>query len=233
MLARPCATIRAMTGRGDPLEGIERVLVDGNNLLGALRRAPGAAPIPAAALVGRLRAALPATVRIELVFDGPPDPGSGGVRVASGVTVRYAGRRTADAVLVGLAAEAAPFQPGGAATILVVSDDAALGGELRRHGAIVARTAWLIGRLGRTGAGGPASGPARTATIGNARAPRRGPAGGAAGGPAGGGGGVAGADGADDERTGWRPGRGATTKRGNAKRAPRARGGEPPRGPRR
>ncbi|MFM2106299.1 MAG: hypothetical protein RL338_1331 [Chloroflexota bacterium] len=226
MLARPCATIRAMTGRGDPLEGIERVLVDGNNLLGALRRAGAAAPVPAGALVGRLRAALPATVRIELVFDGPPDPGSGGVRVASGVTVRYSGRLTADALLVRLAAEAAPFQPGGAAAILVVSDDTALGAELRRHGAIVAGTAWLIGRLGRTQAGGPGVGNRRDASIGNGRPPRSGPAGGA-------GGRVAGPDEPEDERSGWRPGRGATAKRGNAKRAPRARGGEPPNRPRR
>ena len=51
MLAPPCATIRAMTRRGDPLEGIERVLIDGNNLLGALRRTPAAAPLPTAALI--------------------------------------------------------------------------------------------------------------------------------------------------------------------------------------
>lgn len=199
-----------MTNRHDPLEGIERLLLDGTNLLHAMRRGSGG-PAPATALIGRLRAAIPGTVRIELVFDGPPDPGSRNVRVASGVTVRYSGRISADALLVRLAIEAAPFV-GDPATILVVTDDRALGVELRRRGAATVSTAWLLGRLGRQEPGG--------ASIGRGRPPVV-PAGSGigAGGPA-----PAGRD--DDEasdRPGWRPGRGATAKRGNPKRSPRAR----------
>lgn len=216
-----------MSTTGDPLAGIERLLVDGNNLLGALRRGPAAVAIPGVALVGRLRAAIPAEVRIELIFDGPPDPGSGGVRVATGVTVRYAGRVTADALIVRLVMEAAAFDPITGATILVISDDAALGAEVRRQGGLVARTAWLVRRLeriGTGGGGGPRTGASPgggarvrggTPTLGHGRAPRRtpelpppGPRGAE--------------DDADGDAPGWRPGRGATAKRGNPKRRPRS-----------
>lgn len=187
------------TSRRDPLEGIERLLIDGNNLLHAMRR--GAAPAPAATVVGRLRAVIPPATRIELVFDGPPDPGSGNVRVASGVTVRYGGRQSADALLARLVAEAAPDTIESAATILVVTDDGELAAGLRRRGATTARTAWLIARLGRTTTVSP--------SIGRSRPPAASPP----------------DEGADDERR-WRPGRGATAKRGNPRR--RSRGTRPP-----
>lgn len=178
----------------DPLQGTERVLIDGNNLLHALRRGPDGGP--AAALVGRLRAAFPPSVAIEIVFDGPPDPGSGNVRVASGVTVRYAGRQTADMLLVHLVGDAARFAIDSGAGILVVTDDTALGAELRRRGARTAGTRWLAGRLAR-----PASAP----SVGLRRPP------------------LAPADDRDaieGERR-WEPGRGATAKRGNPRRRAR------------
>ncbi len=188
-----------MTGSRDPLEGIERLLLDGNNLLHAMRRGAASGPMPATALIGRLRAAIPPSVRVELVFDGPPDPGARNTRVASGVVVRYSGRESADALLVGLVREAAPFSIGDAATLLIVTDDAALRAELRRRGASVVGTPWLLRRLERTVVAAPAVG------IGHRRAP-----------------GLRGTtDGEADDRPGWRPGRGATTKRGNAKRRPR------------
>ncbi len=181
-----------VTNARDPLGGIERLLIDGNNLLHAMRR--GADPPPAATLIGRLRAVIPAGVRIELVFDGPPDPGSGNVRVASGVTVRYSGRISADALLTRLVSEAAPFTIEPVARLLVVTDDNALGWALRARGASTARTAWLLHRLERAAP--------RTASVGRPRPP-----------------GVperAAADESDERR--WAPGRGATTKRGNPRR---------------
>ena len=66
----------------DPLAATVRLLVDGTNLLHAMSRRPGAAP--PAALVGRLRGAIPAFITIELVFDGPAEPGLRGERIASG-----------------------------------------------------------------------------------------------------------------------------------------------------
>lgn len=189
----------------DPLAGIDRLLVDGTNLLHAMRR--GADPAPAPTLIGRLRAVVPPGVGIEIVLDGPPDPGSGNVRAAAGLVVRYAGRISADALLVRLVTEAAQVSLEAAMGILVVTDDGALGTELRRRGATTVRTPWLLRRLDRTArvTGAPSIGrpkPPRPPTA----VPDRD------------------ADGAADGRR-WAPGRGATVKRGNPRRT--ARGARP------
>ena len=181
--------------RRDPLQGIDRLLVDANNLLGAMARRPE--PVPAAALIGRLRAAIPTAVAIELVFDGPP-VGRAGRRIAAGVTVRYAGTRSADALLQALVEAAGPVGLAGAPATLIVTDDAALRRSLHERGAATVRTAWLIDRLSRTRAAAP--------TIGNRRPPAT----------------ASGIEG--HETASWRPGRGATRKRGPARRAPRDRG---------
>jgi hypothetical protein len=179
----------------DPLAGTDRLLIDGSNLLHALRR--DGAGAPPAALIGRLRGVVPATVAIELVLDGQPEPGMYGARVASGLVVRHGGRRTGDDVLLRLVDEA---REGHAAldNILVVTDDRQLRVALGARGVRTAGTRWLLGRLER----GRLSAP----STGNPRGPA--PARDAARGP-------------DDDRPGWRPGRGATTKHGNPKRRPK------------
>jgi hypothetical protein len=178
----------------DPLSGTDRLLIDGTNLLHVLSNKPGAAP--QAALIGRLRAIVPAAIGIELVFDGSPDMGMRGQRVASGLIVRHSGRRTADEVLLSLVDEtratAGLTATGG---LLVISDDHALRGALRAKGARTAGSAWLLGRLDRPKLSAP--------SVGNRRPPRGGPDDVR---PAG------------DDRPGWKPGRGATTKRGNPRR---------------
>ncbi len=178
----------------DPLTGTDRLLIDGTNLLHALSRKPGAAP--QAALIGRLRAIVPAAIGIELVFDGAPDRGMRGERVASGLIVRHSGRRTADEVLLSLVDETRAVA-GAAATgaLLVVSDDHALRASLRAKGARTAGSAWLLGRLERPKLSAPSVGnrrPAATRPI-----DERDPA---------------------TEPPRWKPGRGATTKRGNPRR---------------
>jgi hypothetical protein len=178
----------------DPLTGTDRLLIDGTNLLHVLSRKPGAAP--QAALIGRLRAIVPAAIGIELVFDGSPDAGMRGERVASGLIVRHAGRRSADEVLLSLVDETRATA-GAAATgaLLVVSDDHALRASLRSKGARTAGSAWLLGRLERPKLSSP--------SVGNRRPPagrmpeERDPA---------------------TEPSRWKPGRGATTKRGNPRR---------------
>jgi len=187
----------------DPLAGTDRLLVDGSNLLHAWRRGPEA--LPAAALIGRLRGAVPPQIGIELVLDGPPDRGMHNARVASGLIVRYSGRRTADEVLVALVDEAAAA--GHTASrraildnILVVSDDRDLRHALQQRGVRTAGAQWLIGRLQRERLESP--------STGNPRPPGPPP-------------GDAAREEARDERPGWRPGRGATTKRGNPKRGRR------------
>ena len=192
----------------DPLSGTEHLLIDGTNLLHALSRKPGA--LPPAALIGRLRGAVPPTVAIELIFDGAPDRGMRGERAAAGMLVRYAGRRSADELLRSLIDEArGNVGHVGIAAWLVVSDDHALRASLRERGARTAGTSWLIGRLERRTLAAP--------SVGNRRAPR--PAGPPPPAHHGGSGDGHGAhDGDDDGRVGWKGGRGATTKRGNPKR---------------
>jgi hypothetical protein len=185
----------------DPLTGTDRLLIDGTNLLHVLSRKPGAAP--QAALIGRLRAIVPPSIGIELVFDGAPDAGMRGERVASGLIVRHAGRRSADEVLLSLVDETRATA-GAAATgaMLVVSDDHALRAALRAKGARTAGSAWLLGRLDRPKLSAP--------SVGNRRPPR------AAGSPAGAG--PAEERDPATEPARWKPGRGATTKRGNPRR---------------
>jgi hypothetical protein len=194
----------------DPLTGTDRLLIDGTNLLHVMTRGPGAAP--QAALIGRIRGIVPPTVGIELVFDGVPDRGMRGQRVAAGLIVRHSGRRSADELLLSLVDEArAAVGPAGAAAILVVSDDRALRTTLRERGARTAGTSWLIGRLERPKLSSP--------SVGNRRPAARPPAS-AQGGSTG----SKGVDADGEDRPGWKPGRGATTKRGNPRR------GRPPSG---
>jgi hypothetical protein len=88
----------------DPLLGVSRLLVDATNLLHPMSRGPER--VPSAALIGRLRAAIPPEIAIELVFDGPAERGLKGERIASGVSVRYGGRFSADTILITLVEEA-------------------------------------------------------------------------------------------------------------------------------
>jgi hypothetical protein len=178
-----------------------RLVVDGSNLLPALARRGGA--MPQAALIGRLRAAIPSATAVELIFDGPPDPGLRGERIASGVGVRHAGRRTADEVIVGLV-ETASMTGGSQAAdgILVVTDDRELAAGVRRLGGRTAGTAWLLARLERPKLASP--------SVGNRRPPSTGAE-----------------QDREQDREPWQPGRGATAKRGNPRRRRRSSGSMP------
>ena len=196
-----------MTTRRDPLAGVELLVVDGSNLLHALRgRASEVGP--AAAIVGRLRGVIPGETSIQLVFDGPPDRGLSTARIASGLGVRYAGRRSADDVIVQIARDS--HAAGSAASVLVVTDDRDLGARIRRWDAKVIGTAWLVGRLGRARLSSPSSGrakpPPEDATLGLGEAGSS-------------------KDEVPETRRPWQPGRGATTKRGNPRRTARRRSG--------
>jgi len=208
----------------DPLSGTDRLLIDGTNLLHAMSRRPGAAP--QAALIGKIRALVPPTVGVELIFDGIPDRGMRGERVAAGLIVRHAGRRSADELLISLVDEArAAVGPGGTAGLLIVSDDRALRTALRERGARTAGSAWLLERLDRRKLSAPSVGNRRPPSTGVGRRTASGSGGGPGGASSGGHSGRS--DGTDDDapdRPGWKPGRGATAKRGNPRR------GHPPSG---
>ena len=177
-----------------------------------------------------------------------------GERVASGLRVRYSGGRTADAVLLSLVDEVRGADgPVATAAVLVVTDDRDLRHALRRKGARTAGAAWLLGRLERTERGRPgrpsvadpgsaigtgrrtraSTGPMTRSTTPIPRRDSRSTGdrdAGARSDPRAHG--VSDADpvleagpDADTDRPGWQPGRGATTKRGNPRRAPRRRTG--------
>lgn len=196
----------------DPLAATLRLIIDGTNLLHAMSRTSSAAP--PAALIGRLRGVIPAGTTIELVFDGPPEPGLRNERIASGVSVRYSGGRTADDVIIRLIDDVRLLDGSdGTATLLVVTDDRDLRHASRLRGARTAGSAWLLGRLDSRRLTAP--------SVGNPRPPR-----GATPGPGSGtaSGSEVGDDEADDNRPGWKPGRGATKKHGNPRKAPKGGG---------
>jgi len=201
MLAAPrqARTISGVaTHDRDPLVGTGRLIVDGTNLLYALTRRAG--PAPPAALVGRLRGAIPAPIAIELVFDGPAEPGLRGERIASGVHLRYGGGRSADAVILGLVDRAGRESgPAEASAILVVTDDRDLRHGVTRLGGRTAGAGWLLRRLDGPRLASPSAGRPRPPATAATAAPED----------------------TVEDRSGWRPGRGATTKRGNPRRAPR------------
>jgi hypothetical protein len=194
----------------DPFSGTARLLIDGSNLLGLIARQQSGPP--PTTLVARLRAVAPPNVAVEVVFDGPPDRSLRGNKVAPGLSVRHSGRRSADALLIDLVDEERMRNgPSGAAALLVVTDDNDLRRALRAAGARVAGASWLLGRLERQRqpAGASVGGGGSAAKTGTGASQR------SAGSPPGGSG-----DDADGEplRPPWKPGRGATTKKGNPRR---------------
>jgi len=199
----------------NPLAATRRLLVDGTNLLFALSKTATAAP--PAALIGRLRGAIPAATTIELVFDGPPERGLRNERIAAGVMVRYSGGRTADDLILLMIDDVRALDGAdGTATLLVVTDDRELRHGARLRGARTAGSAWLIGRLG--------AGRLSSSSVGNPRPARTSRP--AQSGPAPSSSPALSSDGdpAEMDRPRWKTGRGATTKRGNPKRAPKAGG---------
>jgi hypothetical protein len=148
----------------DPLARTDRLLVDGSNLLHAMRRTSTA--LPPAAAIGRLRGVIPPAIGIELILDGPPDRGLHGSRIASGLIVRHSLRRSADELILELVDEARRVGDGTANAVdnvLVVSDDRELREALRARGVRTAGTQWLIGRMDRGRLAAP--------SVGNRRRP--------------------------------------------------------------
>jgi len=181
------------------LEGITRLIVDGNNFMHVLSRS--STPVPAVALIGRLRSIVPPGVAVMVVLDGSPEFGLVTRHVAAGVEVRYAGREPADALISRLANDPSPERRAGT---LVVTDDIELSGIVRRWGGRTVRNTWLLERLGRQRLSAPATGRPSAPTPSAGSAPGSGSA--------------AEPDDADAPR--WSPGRGATRKRGNGRRRP-------------
>ena len=181
------------------LEGISRLIVDGTNFTHFLSRS--ATPVPAVALIGRLRSVVPPGVAVMVVLDGSPEYGLVTRQVASGVEVRYAGREPADALISRLADDPSPDRRAGT---LVVTDDIELSGFVRKAGGRTVRNAWLVDRLGRQRLSAPAAGRPAPPTPSAGSVAAQGSA----------------SDSDDPDASRWSPGRGATRKRGNGRRRP-------------
>ncbi len=183
-----------------PLDGTDRLIVDGTNLL--YRIGSGSAA-PPAAIIGRLRAAIPATITIDLVFDGIGHGVKG--RVAQGMFVRYAGRHAADDMILDLTsagAQAVGADLAAAARMLVVTNDRELRARLEARGVRSMPVVWLTNRLDMPRLSSPAPGNRRpTLGAGQPASPLL--------------------PDEDGDRPGWKPGRGATTKTGPAHRIAR------------
>ncbi len=190
-----------------PLDDTNRLIVDGTNLLYRLGTGRpggtsqgGAGPAaPPAAIIGRLRAAIPGRIAIDLVFDGMGHGVYG--RVAQGMYVRYSGRRTADEVILDLVPRPVPTAGSSpmAAGILVVTNDRELRTLLMARGARTAPLQWLLGRLDLPVLASPAAGNRRPPIDTRGSGPGT----------------------EDDDKPRWKPGRGATTKTGPARRVAR------------
>jgi rRNA-processing protein FCF1 len=134
-------------------------------------------PLPQAGILASIRAAIPMTVRVELVFDGIDDVGLGRVgtsaRAAQNLFVEHTGRRSADRALeAAVEAQLRADGPAGTWGILVVTDDRELRGLVQAKGARVAGTSWLASRLARAAAGVGASRATSGTSIGHRRPPR-------------------------------------------------------------
>lgn len=187
-----------------PFDGVDRLVVDGTNMLYRLGSGVAAPP---AALVGRLRAAIPTPITIDLLFDGIGHGVKG--RVAQQMFVRYSGRHTADEAILDLTAaagEAGGGTPDAYARMLVVTSDRDLRERLETRGVRTRPTQWLLDRMDMPRLASPAPGNRRptigsghTAATPNPFAPD------------------------ELDRKGWKPGRGATAKPGTARKVARHR----------
>lgn len=212
-----------------PVPELELLVIDGDNLLHRVRGMRDAAGVHW--LLPRLRAWRPLDVQVLLMLDGASGPGVGArQQVVPGITMQHSGRLDADTAIVDLVRARGYAER---ARTVVVTDDHQLSDRVRHVGVLVRRLDWLVDQLagpqpvrspgpGLSGAspakprssiptGTPQGTPAQASGppmgIGAGRPPRapdattpieRDP---------------------EDAREPWKPGRGATTKRGNPKRA--------------
>src|SRR4051794_34511615 len=163
-------------------------------------------------LLPRLRAWRPAHVAITVMLDGHPDPGEAHRRrVATGVEFRHSGDYDGDSAIVATLRARSYAER---SRTIVVTDDRQLGDRVRHTGGMVRRLDWLVTGLAASvgeSVPGHGSGDGRTRPPTGIGAGRGRPAQSA----------PTTAGDADDEGEPWRPGGGATTKRGNPRKSSR------------
>lgn len=192
---------------GEDAAELELLLIDGDNLLHDVRGSRDEGGV--AWLLPRLSGWRPDHLRIVVGLDGHPAPGeTSRKRVTRGIEFHHSGSRSADDLLIDLL-KARTFAERGRTAI--VSRDRVLRSRASRAGGLTRSVDWLMRQVAGGSAGRADHGAkVKRVGIGQGKPPR----------PAS----ASTAPERDDERT-WRPGRGATQKRGNPRRsAKRARG---------
>lgn len=180
------------------LEGVSVLLIDGNNLLHRMSGSvePGAQRL----LIARLRGAIPPTLPTVLMLDGHAAQGTRRAeRIGRGLEIRHAGSISADDALVRLIADS---PHGERHALTIVSDDRSLVERARHLGARTQRLNWLEAVMAAPNdAAAPQAGIGRKGGVRPSRSDM----------PAS----------QQPDREPWKPGRGATRKRGNPRRMPR------------
>jgi hypothetical protein len=218
-----------------PVTDMELLVIDGDNLLHRVRGMRDEAGIHW--LLPRLKAWRPPEVQVLLMLDGSPGPGVGRrQQVVPGIQMQHSGRIDADTAIVDLVRARGYAER---TRTVVVTDDRQLSERARYAGVLVRRLDWLIELLARPNPGAAAalSAPGRGAATSAGAAPV--PAGHVPATPAprsskppvgiGGGRPPRAPDATtpierDPRDAGpepWKPGRGATTKHGNPRKAPK------------
>ena len=181
----------------DP-DGLELLLVDGDNLLHAVRGGRDDGGV--AWLLPRLSRWRPPDLWIVVALDGHPAQGeTSRRRVATGIEFHHAGARSADDLIIDLLSRQ-PFDA--RARSVVVTRDHDLVARAHRAGGLTRSPDWLVGQLDVPGSWAGTSGGSVGAQIGQGGPPRQSRS----------------VSQQDDERPAWRSGRGATRKRGNPRR---------------
>lgn len=184
------------------VEDLDLLLIDGDNLLHDVRGSRDEGAV--AWLLPRLSGWRPAHLRIIVALDGHPAPGEASrARVSRGIEFHHSGSRSADDLLIDLL-ERQPYA--GRARTAVVTRDRGLRARAGRAGGLTRSVDWLMRQVASPGGRDPVR-QGKPVGIGQGAPPRKRHAGPSAD------------DGATAE--GWRPGRGATRKRGNPKRGPK------------
>jgi len=182
------------------IDDVDLLLIDGDNLLHDVRGARDEGGV--AWLLPRLSGWRPPHVRIIVGLDGHPATGETSRKKATrGIEFHYSRRRSADDMLIDLL-KAQPFA--GRSRTAVVTRDRGLQARASRAGAQTRSVNWLMRQVSRPPRG--AKGASSTG-IGQGKPTARphydpyAPA--------------------EDGGGSWEPGRGATRKKGNPKRAPK------------
>jgi len=183
-------------------DDVDLLLVDGDNLLHAVRGGRDDGGV--AWLLPRLSRWRPAGLRIVVALDGHPAHGEASRRrAATGIEFHHAGAHSADDLIIDLLSRQ-PFSA--RARSVVVTRDLGLTDRARRAGGLTRTPDWLTEQLDEPTRSAITQSGSAASQIGQGKPPRRPPD----------------AVRGDEERPPWRPGRGATRKRGNPRRGPRA-----------